>query len=104
MRERKMQIVLSNVGEEGFEKISPAIIGSKFECDYEEYNYGNIFKAILHIFMIPFLIAIWSPKLSIAWIVFVIFLYSTVYRQNSKEFWGVLSFVILIAAALVCIV
>lgn len=99
-----MQIVLPNVREEGFEEVSPSLVGSNFECDYEEYNYGNVFKAILHIFIIPFIVAIWFPKLSIAWIVFVIFLYSTVYRQNSKEFWGVLSFVILIAAVLVGVV
>jgi len=99
-----MELVLSNVGEDGSKEVSPTLVGSNFECDYEEYNYGNVFKAILHIFIIPFIVAIWFPKLSIAWIVFAIFLYSTVYRQNSKEFWGVLSFVILIAAAFVAVV
>lgn len=90
-----MEAVLN---EQGFKNVAPLEVGSNFECDYDEYNYGRIGKAVAHILLIPFLLAFLNIKLPMGYLVCVIFLYSTVFRSQSKEFFGVLSFVIAISA------
>lgn len=97
--------------EQGFENLSPSYIGSNFECDYEEYNYSRIAKAFIHIWIAPLiLLAVFGSKVSfgnfipLIYLTCVTFLYSTVFRKQSGEFFGALLFTVLMIGAFVAVV
>lgn len=93
---------------QGLEEFSPIGVGSNFECDYDEYDYGRIGKAIVHVYLIPLLI--WgvfkflAPEMSlvvaVSYIGCVAFLYLTVFHEKSQEFFGVLIATLLFLAVI----
>ena len=99
------------LNEQGFEDVTPVYVGSNFECDYEEYNYGRIAKGFLHVWIIPFFmylifeaVPLVGPMVPLAYLVCVTFLYFTVFRKQSDEFFGVLAFSILMIGFFVVVV
>lgn len=99
------------LNEQGFENIAPTYVGSNFECDYEEYNYGRIAKGFLHVWFIPFVlylifeaVPLVGSMIPFVYLVCVTFLYSTVFRKQSDEFFGVLSFTISMIGLFIVIV
>jgi hypothetical protein len=89
------------LNEQGFEDVTPVYVGSNFECDYEEYNYGRIAKGFLHVWIIPFFLYLLfesvffvGSMVPLAYLICVTFLYCTVFKKQSDEFFGVLSFTI----------
>ena len=84
--------------EEGINPLSPLGVSRYFVGEEDDYNYGQVGKAFLHIWGVPFLLAFLDIQYSLTYIVAVSFLYSTVFRKKSEEFFGVLSFSIIIIA------
>jgi len=83
------------------EPTTPAYIGTNFESDVQEYNYGQIAKSLVHIFIIPFMLSFIDPKYPLAYVAVVSALYATVFRDRASEYFGVLSLVIALAALFV---
>lgn len=75
--------------------IPPYRITVNFESDVEEYNYGQIGKAVVHVLIVPFILAFINPILSSGYVLSATFLYATVFRHKSQEYFGVLTFIIL---------
>lgn len=99
------------LNEQGFEDVAPVYVGSNFECDYEEYNYGRIAKGFLHVWIIPFFLYLIfeavphvGQMVPLAYLVCVTFLYFIVFRQQSDEFFGVLLFSILMIGSFIAVV
>lgn len=82
--------------EQPTQTVSPSNIGLYFEGDEDEYDYGQVFKAFIHVWVVPFLLAFIDPTNSLAYIGCVSFLYFTVFWNKSSEFWAVLGFSVLI--------
>lgn len=77
--------------EEGVEKISPLFIGSDLECDEDEYDYKQVGKAFIHVLIIPILLFfLMGPKAVAGYIGFTAFLYATVFRKKSEEYFSIL--------------
>jgi hypothetical protein len=77
--------------EEGIENISPFFVSSDLVSDEDEYNYKQVGKAIIHILVIPILLFyIMGPKAVAGYIGFTMFLYATVFRKKSKEYFSIL--------------
>lgn len=83
-----MQAILN---ENGFEEVSPLGVGEYFESDADDYNYSRIFKAMVHIYLIPLLgVLVFGPKFALIYLGCMVLLYSTVFRAKSKEFFSIL--------------
>ncbi|MDD3597443.1 hypothetical protein [Sulfuricurvum sp.] len=87
------------LNEERLQAFAPSAAGSNFECDYEEYNYSRIAKAFVHIWVVPLILfVLFESKVSFAhyipltYIGCVTFLYCTVFKKQSEEYFGVLIF------------
>lgn len=88
-RELKFDLVVS---EQTVKAISPANVSLDFDSYEDEYDYGQVFKAFIHIWIVPFLLAFIDPTNSLVYLGCVSFLYFTVFWKKSSEFWGILSF------------
>jgi len=80
---------------------TPAHIGHNFISDDQEYDYGQIGKGIIHVWVIPFLIAFIAAEYSLVYIACVTLLYSTVFRDKSDGFFGVLGISLAIIAIMI---
>ena len=80
------------VSKQTVKTISPAKVSFDFDGYEDEYDYGQVFKAFIHIWIVPFLLAFIDSTNSLVYLGCVSFLYSTVFWKKSSEFWGVLSF------------
>lgn len=60
-----------------------------------EYDYHQLFKAFIHVWLIPFALGFINPMYSIIYIIIVASMYSTIFRSKSEGFWGVLGFTFL---------
>lgn len=77
--------------EKGIEKISPLFVGSDLICDKDEYDYKQVTKAFMHILIIPAIIFfIIGPNAVAGYFGSVSFLYATVFRKKSKEYFSIL--------------
>lgn len=87
-----VSLTSNNIGlEEGVENISPFFVGSDFVSDEDEYNYKQVGKAFIHILVIPILLFfIMGPKAVAGYIGFTTFLYATVFRKKSEEYFSIL--------------
>lgn len=84
------------------EEFCPSNIGSDLDSSQDDYNYRNIGKGIVHVWIIPLLLAFfWEPKVSLVYELSVLALYSTVFSYKSEEYFGVLVFSILVAAVMI---
>lgn len=81
--------------------IAPGLISYDFIGYEEDYDYRKIFKAIIHVWIIPFILAFIDPLNTVVYWGCLTLLYSTVFRYKSDEFWGVSLFTILIALFLI---
>lgn len=81
---------------------TPNGVAVNLVSDEENDAYQEAFKGAIHAVIIPLILAfLLSPLFASGYFVTVAFLYSTVFRHKSQDFWRVVATVISIGALLI---
>lgn len=78
--------------------VSEVFIHDDFTCEYNDDEYSNILKGLIHAGFIPFvLVLIFSLKIAFIYLLGCTILYSTVFKSNAKYFFGAAGFLLCIS-------